>query len=84
MKISFFIISFLLLCSTSPIEVLKKHGSAKIENCEDFFEIALDVIEFSTGDKIYIKVKYNTKYKDNIITYQFSNNIGVFSYYYYH
>ena len=40
--------------------------------------------EFSTGDKIYIKVKYNTKYKDNIITYQFSNNIGVFSYYYYH
>ena len=42
------------------------------------------MIEFSTGDKIYIKVKYNTKYKDNIITYQFSNNIGVFSYYYYH
>ena len=34
--------------------------------------------------KSYIKVKYNTKYKDNIITYQFSNNIGVFSYYYYH
>ena len=84
MKISFFIISFLLLYNTYQIEVLKKHDSAKIENCKDFFEIALDVSEFSTGDKIYIKVKYNTKYKDNIITYQFSNNIGVFSYYYYH
>ena len=84
MKISFFIISFLLLCSTSPIEVLKKHGSAKIDNCEDFFEIALDVSEFSTGDKIFIKVKYNNKNKNNIIIYQFSNNIGTFSYYYYH
>ena len=80
MKISFFIISFLLLSNTYSIEVLKKHGSAKIENCNDIFEIALDVSEFSTSDKIYIKVKYNTKYKDNIITYQFSNNIG-FSYY---
>ena len=84
MKISFFIISFLLLCSTSPIEVLKKHGSAKIDNCEDFFEIALDVSEFSTGDKIFIKVKYNNKYKQNIIIYQFSNNIGTFSYYDYY
>ena len=84
MKISFFIISFLLLCSTSPIEVLKKHGSAKIDNCEDFFEIALDVSEFSTGDKIFIKVKYNNKNKKNIIIYQFSNNIGTFSYYYYY
>ena len=84
MKISFFIISFLLLCSTSPIEVLKKHGSAKIDNCEDFFEIALDVSEFSTGDKIFIKVKYNNKNKQNIIIYQFSNNIGTFSYYYYY
>ena len=84
MKISFFIISFLLLCSTSPIEVLKKHGSAKIDNCEDFFVIALDVSEFSTADNIFIKVKYNTKYKNNIIIYQFSNNIGTFSYYDYY
>ena len=84
MKISFFIISFLLLCSTSPIEVLKKHGSAKIDNCEDFFVIALDVSEFSTGDDIFIKVKYNTKYKNNKIIYQFSNNIGTFSYYDYY
>ena len=82
MKISFFIISFLLLCNTYQIEVLKKHDSAKIENCKDFFEIALDVGEFSTGDKIYIKIKYDTKYKENIIAYQFSNNIGKFSYYY--
>ena len=84
MKISFFIISFLLLCSTSPIEVLKKHGSAKIDNCEDFFVIALDVSEFSTADDIFIKVKYNTKYKNNKIIYQFSNNIGTFSYYDYY
>ena len=82
MKISFFIISFLLLCNTYQIEVLKKHGSAKIDNCEDFFEIALDVSEFSTGDKIYIKIKYDTKYKDNIIKYQFSDYIGEFSYNY--
>ena len=82
MKISFFIISFLLLCNTYSIEVLKKHDSAKIENCQDIFEIALDVSEFSTGDKIYIKIKYDTKYKENIIAYQFSNNIGKFSYYY--
>ena len=80
MKISFFIISFLLLCNTYSIGVLKKHGSAKIENCNDIFEIALDVSEFSKGDKIYIKIKYNTKFKEDIITYQFSNNIG-FSYY---
>ena len=84
MKISFFIISFLLLCSTSPIEVLKKHGSAKIDNCEDFFVIALDVSEFSTGDKIYIKIKYDTKYKDNIIIYRFSDYIGEFSYNYHY
>ena len=84
MKISFFIISFLLLCNTYSIGVLKKHGSAKIDNCEDFFEIALDVSEFSIGDKIYIKIKYNTKYKNNLIIYQFSNNIGTFSYYDYH
>ena len=82
MKISFFIISFLLLCNTYQIEVLKKHDSAKIENCKDFFEIALDVGEFSTGDKIYIKIKYDTKYKDNIIKYQFSNYIGELSYNY--
>ena len=82
MKISFFIISFLLLCNTYQIEVLKKHDSAKIDNCKDFFEIDLDVGEFSTGDKIYIKIKYDTKYKENIIAYQFSNNIGKFSYYY--
>jgi hypothetical protein len=82
MKISFFIISFLLLCNTYSIEVLKKHDSAKIENCQDIFEIALDVSEFSTGDKIYIKIKYDTKYKENIIAYKFSNNIGEFSYYY--
>jgi hypothetical protein len=80
MKISFFIISFLLLCNTYSIEVLKKHGSAKIENCEDIFEIALDVSEFSKGDKIYIKIKYNTKFKEDYITYQFNNFIG-FSYY---
>ena len=84
MKISFFIISFLLLCSTSPIEVLKKHDSAKIENCKDSFEIALDVSEFSTGDKIYIKIKYDTKYKDNIIIYRFSDYIGEFSYNYHY
>ena len=82
MKISFFIISFLLLCNTYQIEVLKKHGSAKIDNCEDFFEIALDVSEFSTGDKIFIKVKYNNKNKQNIIIYQFSNNIGFSDYEY--
>ena len=80
MKISFFIISFLLLCNTYSIGVLKKHGSAKIENCNDIFEIALDVSEFSKGDKIYIKIKYNTKFKEDLITYQFSNFIG-FSYY---
>ena len=80
MKISFFIISFLLLCNTYSIGVLKKHGSAKIENCNDIFEIALDVSEFSKGDKIYIKIKYNTKFKEDIITYQFNNFIG-FSYY---
>ena len=84
MKISFFIISFLLLCNTYQIEVLKKHDSAKIENCKDFFEIALDVSEFSTGDKIYIKIKYDTKYKDNIIKYQFSDYIGEFSYNYHY
>ena len=84
MKISFFIISFLLLCNTYQIEVLKKHDSAKIENCKDFFEIALDVSEFSTGDKIYIKIKYDTKYKDNIIIYQFSDYIGEFSYNYHY
>ena len=84
MKISFFIISFLLLCNTYQIEVLKKHDSAKIENCKDFFEIALDVGEFSTGDKIYIKIKYDTKYKDNIIIYQFSDYIGEFSYNYHY
>ena len=82
MKISFFIISFLLLCNTYQIEVLKKHDSAKIENCKDSFEIALDVGEFSTGDKIYIKIKYDTKYKDNIIIYRFSDYIGEFSYNY--
>ena len=82
MKISFFIISFLLLCNTYSIEVLKKHGSAKIENCEDIFEIALDVSEFSNGDKIYIKIKYNTKFKENLIIYQFSNYIGELSYNY--
>ena len=82
MKISFFIISFLLLCNTYQIEVLKKHDSAKIENCKDSFEIALDVGEFSTGDKIYIKIKYDTKYKENIIKYQFSNYIGELSYNY--
>ena len=80
MEIYFFIISFLLLCNTYSIEVLKKHGSAKIENCEDIFEIALDVSEFSKGDKIYIKIKYNTKFKENLIRYQFSNYIGEFSY----
>ena len=84
MKISFFIISFLLLCNTYQIEVLKKHDSAKIENCKDFFEIALDVSEFSTGDKIYIKIKYDTKYKDNIIIYRFSDYIGEFSYNYHY
>ena len=80
MEIYFFIISFLLMCNTYSIEVLKKHGSAKIENCEDIFEIALDVSEFSKGDKIYIKIKYNTKFKENLIGYQFSNYIGEFSY----
>ena len=84
MKISFFFISFLLLCNTYQIEVLKKHDSAKIENCKDFFEIALDVSEFSTGDKIYIKIKYDTKYKDNIIIYRFSDYIGEFSYNYHY
>ena len=84
MKISFFIISFLLLCNTYQIEVLKKHDSAKIENCKDSFEIALDVGEFSTGDKIYIKIKYDTKYKDNIIIYRFSDYIGEFSYNYHY
>ena len=84
MKISFFIISFLLLCNTYQIEVLKKHDSAKIENCKDSFEIALDVSEFSTGDKIYIKIKYDTKYKDNIIIYRFSDYIGEFSYNYHY
>ena len=84
MKISFFIISFLLLCNTYQIEVLKKHDSAKIENCKDFFEIALDVSEFSTGDKIYIKIKYDTKYKENIIIYRFSDYIGEFSYNYHY
>ena len=80
MKISFFIISFLLLCNTYSIGVLKKHGSAKIENCNDIFEIALDVNEFSKGDKIYIKIKYNTKFKENLIIYQFSNYIGEYGY----
>ena len=84
MKISFFIISFLLLCNTYQIEVLKKHDSAKIENCKDSFEIALDVGEFSTGDKIYIKIKYDTKFKENIIIYRFSDYIGEFSYNYHY
>ena len=84
MKISFFIICFLLLSNTYSIEVLKKYGSAKIENCNDIFEIALDVSEFSTGDKIYIKIKYDTKYKDNIIIYRFSDYIGEFSYNYHY
>ena len=84
MKISFFIISFLLLCNTYQIEVLKKHDSAKIENCKDSFEIALDVGEFSTGDKIYIKIKYDTKFKENIIIYRFSDYIGDFSYNYHY
>ena len=38
--------------------------------------------EFSTGDKIYIKIKYDTKFKDNIIIYQFSDYIGEFSSHY--
>ena len=40
--------------------------------------------EFSTGDKIYIKIKYDTKYKDNIIIYRFSDYIGEFSYNYHY
>ena len=72
------------MCNTYSIEVLKKHDSAKIENCQDIFEIALDVSEFSTGDKIYIKIKYDTKYKDNIIIYRFSDYIGEFSYNYHY
>ena len=40
--------------------------------------------EFSTGDKIYIKIKYDTKYKENIIIYRFSDYIGDFSYNYHY
>lgn len=55
---------------------LEKYGSIKIDNCLSFHIIDLDISDFDLDDKIYIKVLFYKKVKEDLIFYEFSDSQG--------